>query len=313
MSSTRQTVSLSLDWRANPNHTGIIVASHRGYFAEADVEVSIIPAEPSRSPVAIVNAGEADLGVAFAGTVIEERARGNPLVSVAAVCPHHYSSLVTLASSGIHRPADLARKRYASFGHPRLEELLLTRMMEYDGVATPELDLRTVRFASVDLLVQGEIDYLWVFDAIEGIEAQVNGIELVSLRPDDYGIPSYEAPILFTNEACLNDPQRREALTRALAAIRRGYIEAAHEPDSTLDDIHAESDNMGGWLFANDAITLASQRMASHQYLTADEKTWGWHSAEGWANFARLLWQGGALDSIPEPEYHQYFTNDLLS
>ncbi len=149
-------IRIALDWAVNPNHIGIARAARRGYFAAAGVEAIILPAERDRTPVQIVLAGAADLAVAFAGTVIEGRAEGLPLIAVAAVSQRHDSSLVALASSGITRPADLAGKRYASFGHPALERAVITAMLRHDGATDPAIDLRAVRFAEVAGLVRGD-------------------------------------------------------------------------------------------------------------------------------------------------------------
>ena len=41
-------MTLLLDWFVNPNHGPIVIAEERGYFADAGLEVEVIPpADPS--------------------------------------------------------------------------------------------------------------------------------------------------------------------------------------------------------------------------------------------------------------------------
>lgn len=304
-------ITVALDWAVNPNHIGLIVAERQHHFERAGVEVDVLPAERDRGPVEMVLSGAADLGFAFAGTVIEGRARGEPLVSVAAVAKHHRSSLAAPADSGFTRFADLAGRRYASFGHPHLERAIITDMLRHDGAANPHFDLTVTRFAEVAGLVRGEFDFLWIYDAIEGIEAQSQGIALSLFSPADFGIPNYYAPVIFATDALLADHARRDAARRALQAMRQGYMDAARDPDAAISHLTSKALPVGSWLFATDAATTASMRaFAAGQ--RADGGDWGEQSLADWQDFAHFLWQRGALGDIPEPDYTAYFSNDLL-
>lgn len=39
-----------------------------------------------------------------------------------------------------------------------------------------------------DMLLKGEVDASWVFMGWEGVAAEVNGVELNSFNPEDYGV-----------------------------------------------------------------------------------------------------------------------------
>jgi ABC-type nitrate/sulfonate/bicarbonate transport system substrate-binding protein len=303
------TITVALDWAVNPNHIGLVLAQQRRYFAAEGVDVAVVPAEAARGPVTMVHEGATDLAYAFAGTVILARAAGEPLLSVAAVGQRHLSSLAVLAQSGIARPADLAGKRYASFGHPALERAVITAMMRHDGATDTAFDLSVTRFASLEGLVSGDFDCLWIYDAIEGIEAQTDGIALTTFAPGDYGIPNYYAPVLFAEEALLADPAKFDAARRALVAMRRGYLDAIADPDAVFDHLNANVLPIGDWPFTNPDATRLSLRALSQGWRADD---WGRQRLDDWQGFARFLWQHGALGAIPEPDYASYFTNRLL-
>lgn len=309
---TLPTIRLALDWAPNPNHAGLLVAHQRGYFAAAGVDAHFVPAERDRGLIDIMLAGAAELGFAFAGTVIERRALGESFVAVAALGQRHRSALAVLRDSGIMRPADLAGKRYASFGHAPLEEAIIRRMLAHDGAPDPAFHLTPVRFAAVAGLERGEYDFLWIYDGVEGVEAAVNGIALRTFAPSDYGIPNYYAPVIFAREDVMSDPDLRQAAQRFLAAAQRGYTAAAADPAGVMADMLAAAPALGDWLFTNDAVTRASLRFQAAAARADGAQPWGTQTLATWTDLPRLLWQDGALGAIPEPAYAQYFTNDLL-
>lgn len=303
------TITVALDWAVNPNHIGLVLAQQRRYFAAEGVDVAVLPAEEARGPVEMLREGAADLAYAFAGTVMLRQAAGEPFVAVAAVGQRHLSSLAVLASSGITRPADLVGKRYVSFGHPALERAVIAAMMRHDGATDTNFDLTVTRFAAVEGLVNDDFDCLWIYDAIEGVEAQADGIALTTFAPGDYGIPNYYAPVLFAQEALLADPAKRDAARRAMSAIRRGYLDAIADPDAAFAHLTTNALPVGSWLFTNPAASQASLRMLSQGWQTHD---WGRQQLDDWQDFAHFLWQNGALGQSAAPDYQRYFTNELL-
>lgn len=303
-------IRIALDWAPNPNHSGLFIAARRGLFA--GVEVVIVPAEVSRTVARVVLDGDADMAFAYAGTVIEARAAGQPLISVAAVARHHWSSLVALRKSGMQRPADLAGKRYASFGHPAIERAVIERMIANDGASDPHFDLRFVRFASFTGLQRGDYDFVWIYDGIEGLEAAGAGVDLVHFAPGDYGIPDYYAPTIIAHDDVRRDPQRREAARIFLAALRKGYQLAVSDPAGALADGQTLAPAYGGWMFASDDVSRASQAFCSARYLPEDGAPWGQQSSDRWTAFPQFLHAAGALGTAPQPEPTTLFTNELF-
>jgi ABC-type nitrate/sulfonate/bicarbonate transport system substrate-binding protein len=305
------TITIALDWAANPNHAGLIVAQREGYFDREGVDVQVLPAEADRTTAEAVQEGGADLGFAFAGTVMEARSADLPLVSVAAIGHQHHSSLVSLRSSGISRPAHLVGRRYASFGHRAIERAVIAEMMRADGVADPQFDMDAVRFASFDVLNNGEYDFFWIYDAIEGIDAQSQGIDLVSFAPSEYGVPNYYAPILFAHEGLLQDAAKRDAAQRALRALRAGYQLAWDDPDAVFSHFTTVVLPEGSWALPTDAVTHQSfDRLAA--YAREDTLPWGQQRLEDWQEFGHFLYAAGALGDDTEPDFSAYFTNALL-
>lgn len=306
-------ISIALDWAVNANHTGLFTALRHGYFEDEEIEVNILAPQRDRFVTEHVMSGEADLAYAFEGTVVDAQVHGDPLISVAAVARHHWSSLAVLASSAIQRPADLQGKRYAGFGHDAIEEAIISAMIRNDGVSDGSFHLAPVRFASIEVLLEGQADFFWIYDGIEGIDASERGVQLRLFSPAKYGIPDYYAPTIFAHEDLLNDPDRRDCARRFMRAMRGGYVFAAFHPDEAAKDLVELAPRYGGLYYRSADIARASQRFSSRRYLDDQRaESWGLQTLDRWTAFPNFLWQQGALGETQEPQYSQFFTNELL-
>ncbi len=306
--------SVALDWAANANHTGLFSALRRGYFEDEDIEVNIIAPHHDRFVTEHVLNGEADVAFAFEGTIVDAHVRGEPLLSVAAIARHHWSSLAVLASSNIRSPRDLRNKRYAGFGHDAIEEAIISEMIRNDGATDGAFQLASVRFAAVDVLLEDRADFFWIYDGIEGVDASERGIALRLFSPAQYRIPDYYAPVLFAHEDLLGDPDRRDIARRGMRAIRNGYLFATYHPDEAAEDLVAMAPKFGGLYHQSADIARVSQRDTSSRYIGEQSaENWGMQTLEQWTAFSNFLWQRGALGRVSEPNYAALFTNELLT
>ena len=77
-------VTVALDWTPNTNHIGLYVARDKGFYAEAGLEVEILPYGDTSSGTLISN-GVADFGVIGAIGFFTQRTAGADLKAVYAV------------------------------------------------------------------------------------------------------------------------------------------------------------------------------------------------------------------------------------
>ena len=163
-----QHVDVVLDWTPNTNHSGLYIAQARGYFARRRARRDDRRAgETSGSQ--LLAAGKADFAYTVAESLVPARDQGADLVSVATVIEHNTSSLISLRSSGITRPRDLAGHSYGSYGS-ELEEALIKKLVACDGGDPSAVTFTPL--ASDDFrigLTQHQFDTAWVFDAWDTI------------------------------------------------------------------------------------------------------------------------------------------------
>lgn len=233
---TLQSLRVALDWTPNINHVGLFVAREQGFYAEAGLEVGLLSPEAdhyARTPGKKLELGEADVAVAPFETVISLNNKANrvPVQAIFALLQEDLSRIVTLADSGLQRPAQLDGRRYASY-QARYEDHIVAELVRADG-GTGQLEwLYPAKLGIWNTLLEGHADATWIFDNWEGVEADGRGVALHRFALADYGIPYGYSPVLLAKTADLD--ARPEAFGAFAAATRRGCLHAVQHPAAAL-------------------------------------------------------------------------------
>jgi ABC-type nitrate/sulfonate/bicarbonate transport system substrate-binding protein len=103
---------LQLKWRHQFQFAGYYAALEKGYYREAGLDVTIMPASPSTDPVDVVLKGGADFGIASSELVLRY-AKGDPVVVLATIFQHSPLTLFVRSDTGIQSVRDLAGRRVA--------------------------------------------------------------------------------------------------------------------------------------------------------------------------------------------------------
>src|SRR5215217_3795970 len=153
----RTEFSLALDWYPNANHAGLYLALERDLFGAAGLAAEIYTPSDPTVVLQTVGAGQDTFGISYQTDVLLARAQDVPVVSIAALVQHPLLGIMSLASAGITRPADLAGKQVGYPGIPSQEAFLAT-MLENDGAAMDDIDLVNIDFNLVPGLISGQVD-----------------------------------------------------------------------------------------------------------------------------------------------------------
>jgi ABC-type nitrate/sulfonate/bicarbonate transport system substrate-binding protein len=295
-------VTLMLDWVPNTNHTGIFVAQAKGFFSEAGLEVEIIQPGEVFAEQAVVG-GAADFGVSFQEQVTLARADEVPIVSVAAIIQHNTSGFASRAELAIETPADWEGLRYGSYGNP-FEEPTLRVLMECANGDFDALEIVDTGFADpLALLDEKQTDLAWIFYAWQGVQADLQGIDLDIVMMEDWFvcIPDYYTPVFIVHQTTINE--RPELIRKFLLAISRGYEHAIDHPDEAATILLDAVPELG------EELVRASQAWLSPRY-KADALKWGEQSFSVWEDYSNWMAQNNI---IPNPiDASAAFTNDFL-
>ncbi|KXZ43661.1 hypothetical protein GPECTOR_83g273 [Gonium pectorale] len=229
-------VTVALDWTPNTNHTGFYVAKAKGWYAEAGLDVAVISPhvdEYKTTPASRVAEGSATFCVTPSESVISAHTWGDApgakpkLVAVASLLQDSTSAIVTLASSGIARPAQLDGKTYASYG-ARFEGRIVQQLIRNDGGKGDFQESTPPMLGIWDTLLKGEADATWVFMSWEGIEARLRGVELNAFGLEEFKVPYGYSPLLVAHPDTVRD--KADLVRSFLAATARAYEWAAAHP-----------------------------------------------------------------------------------
>ena len=304
---------LALDWTPNTNHTGFYVALSKGWFAEADLDVRVThPGEDNyaTTPARKLASGEVDLAVAPSESAIgfHTSERRTPLVAIAAILAKDASAVVTLAESGLERPAQLDAHTYASY-HARFEDPIVRRMIQRDGGRGEVELLYPDKLGIWNTLLGGQADATWIFKPWEGVQAEQQGVALNYFVLGDYGIPYGYSPVLLAHSDRL--AERAEAFRAFLRVARRGYAYAQRHPDEAADLLIATSE-----LSEERTFVRASQQVIG-AYYTHEDLPWGVMRPQIWQAFLTWLIEEGILTDrsgrvIADLEPTDLYTDEFL-
>lgn len=292
-----------LDWTPNTNHAGMYLAQAEGWYAEAGLDVELI--EPGEAgSLQVLAAGRADVAVSVQEEVTPAVAQGLPVRSVAAVIQHNTSSLVSLASDGIERPADLERATYGGYGGP-LEQALLKRLMECDGGDPDQLEAVDVGQADYRVgLERDQYDVVWIFDGWDGIRLRdLEGLDTNRIAFEDQlgCIPDWYTPVLASSTEV--QTERADDLRAFLAATAEGYQAAMADPAAAADALLEAAPDLDPDLVEASAEFLATR-------YADDPAVWGRQEARIWEDFTAFLTEAGMLSEPIDPA--AAWTNDFL-
>ena len=306
--SGRTPLTLALDWTPNTNHTGIYVALHNNWYEEEGIELTILPYGSVLTDI-LVSSEKADLGISSTEAIVADWAAGAPVVSVAAIIAHNTSSLAVRKDSGISRPSQLEGKIYGGYGAP-YEEPVISTIIKSDG-GTGVFKNVTIDVDALEALRSKRIDFTWIFDAWQGVQARREGFELLTFPIKDYGIPDYSTPNIITSPKTLSE--KKEALKKFMKATARGYEYArVHPKEAAQMLIDATPQDT----FPDPQLVFESQEYLSPRYADLG-RAWGVQSRESWHAYPEFMLKNKAIfDASGKPvetiEYEALYTNELL-
>jgi len=230
-------MTILLDWFVNPDHGPIIVAQELGYFAEQDLNVTIIaPANPS-DPPKMVAAGQADLAISYQPQLHLQIHEGLPLRRVGTLIATPLNCLLVLADGPIMSPADLAGKK-VGFSVGGVEEAVMDAILRHNGLSLDDVELVNVNWSLSPSLMSGQVDaVIGAFRNFELNQMQIEGVEGRCFFVEEHGIPSYDELIYVANA----DTMDKDQIARFLAATQKATQYIVNHPSESWDVFAATS------------------------------------------------------------------------
>lgn len=261
-------MTVMLDWFVNPDHAPLVVAREKGFFAEADLEVTLIaPADPN-DPPKMVAARRADLAVSYQPQLHLQAAEGMPLARVGTLVATPLNSLVVAADGPVGSLADL-KGRKVGYSVGGFEDAVLGAMLESAGLKLDDVTLVNVNFALSPAIYAGQVDaVIGAFRNFELNQMDIAGKPGRAFFPEEHGVPAYDELILVAHRDRLDDP----ALRRFLGAVERATQYIVNHPEESWGlFVRAYPDldddlNRRAWAATLPRFALRPAALDSHRY-----------------------------------------------
>jgi putative hydroxymethylpyrimidine transport system substrate-binding protein len=297
-----QSLSLMLDYYPNADHVGIYQAQAEGDFSRAGLKVAIQQPGDTTAPLKLLAAGKVDVAISYEPELLLARDKGQRLVAVGAVVQRPLTSIISIGSKHIRKPADLKGKRVGTAGIPYQDAFLKTILAKAN---VPESSVKTtaVGFKLVPTMVSGRVD------ATLGGYWNVEGVQLAQLhkkpniiRVDQAGVPTYDELVLVARQSSLAD--KGALIRRFVQALGRGYASARANPAAGIDAL------VGAGAKPR-KLTDATVRASLPAFFPAGSKPFGWMDPATWHAFGEWMLQNKLVGHDPHAE--SALTNEFLA
>ncbi|MET0029689.1 MAG: EAL domain-containing protein [Candidatus Thiodiazotropha sp.] len=282
-STPADSVVLQLKWKHQFQFAGYYAALEQGYYRDEGLAVEIREHAGEQSPIERLMSGEVNFAVSSANVALQ-RAKGYPVVALAAIYQHSPYALLVRADSGIRNASDLAGRRIM-LGTGTLDSALQA-MLKRAGLKDADYTRLPSSFDAMSL-VRGETDAFNAYMTDQGFLLQEIGVKPHFIKPRDYGIDFY-GDVLVTREQEIRDhPQRVE---RFLRATLKGWSYALDHVEEMVDLILQKYDTQG-----MSRAHLLYEAKASRELIEPLLVEIGYMNPERWAHIKSVFVELGLL------------------
>jgi len=233
--------TLILDFLPGGVHAGIYRAQAQGYYEANNVNLKIIEPTSTADTLKLIDAGQADFGIADGIDLANQISEGRSAKAIAAVVQVPLGGLITLEEEGITDPKQLEGKTIGITGVPSDEAIYKTIMTDAGGDPS-KAKVVTIGFNGVQNLETGKVAAFTGFWTADGVQVEQDGFPTTIFRLDENGGPTYPGLVIFsTEEKMASDPDLMRAF---LDATVRGYEETIADPEASIDDMLAEEPSL---------------------------------------------------------------------
>src|SRR5579862_1108760 len=202
-------VTLQLKWVTQAQFAGYFVAKDKGFYKEADLDVTINAGGPDVAPPQVIAGGGADVIIDWMPSALASREKGVPLVNISQPFKRSGLEITCRADSGVKTPADFKGKTVGVwFGGNEYPFLSWMAKLGLKTDGSPGGAKELKQGFNVDPLLQKQAECVSTMTYNEYwqvIDAGYKPDQLVVFNYTDQGVNTLEDG-LYVTEAKLKDP-----------------------------------------------------------------------------------------------------------
>ena len=227
-------LTLQLKWVTQAQFAGYYVALDKGFYKEADLDVTIKPGGPDIAPTQVLAGGGADVTVEWMPAALAAREKGLPMVNIAQPFKSSGMMLTCRKDTGVATTDDFKGKTLGVwfFGN----EFPFLSWMSQLGIPTDgsENGVKVLKQGfNVDPILNGQaacVSTMTYNEYWQVIDAGLKPSDLVTFKYEDQGVATLEDG-LYVLEHKLVDPAFEDKLVRFVRASMKGWKYAEANPD----------------------------------------------------------------------------------
>jgi NitT/TauT family transport system substrate-binding protein len=230
-------VTLQLKWVTQAQFAGYYVAKDKGFYKDANLDVTIKAGGPDIAPEQVIAGGGADVIVDWMPAALAAREKGVKLVNIAQPFKKSGLELTCRKETGIKQPADFKGKTLGVwfFGNEYpflawMAKLKLPTSGGKNGITVIKQGF------NVDPLLQKQADCISTMTYNEYwqvIDAGIPATQLVVFKYEDQGVATLEDG-LYAMEDKLKDPAFVDKMGRFVKASMKGWAYARAHADEAV-------------------------------------------------------------------------------
>lgn len=138
--------------------TNLLVEPEKGFFKSQGVELAYLPGAGGGDAIRNLLSGQADVAFTDPGSFFMALDKGEKLVAIYDIYPQNVFNVVSLKSSGIHKPADLKGKKIGVYSLASGTRQNLLVMLHQAGLKESDVTIVVTGLLNFAPLMQGQVD-----------------------------------------------------------------------------------------------------------------------------------------------------------
>ena len=280
-------LNVGLGWFPNVLHAPLFAANAEGAFADWGLDVTIESFAGSDRALDALVAGDVDVAVAGAATIVRRRECDQSLVPLAPLYQRAMTVLYTTPEA-FGGPLDGVESiRGRRVGMPLGAETgALGRLFLSQSGTLDDVDLVDLAGEERDALASGQADVV-TGSVLDPRELRADGVDVDVIRVADH-FPIY-GPTFVTTERVLSSSPA--AVAGFLAGVVAGWHHARTDPAAAIRAIEDHGNSLSEGAVTDLEYVLDTFGTSS----VVNDHGWGWHDASGWQRLSTALSQVGLL------------------
>jgi NitT/TauT family transport system substrate-binding protein len=230
---TAKPMRLTLNFLAGGPQAGFMYAKALGLYDKAGINLTIDEGRGSGTTAQLVATGQTDVGFADAPAAMQLRSKGAPVKIIAPILQTNGFAIITLESSGIAKPSDLAGKRLA-VQPGTAQTTLLQAILSANNIADKVDIVNIDPSALVGTLMEKKVDAILAGADFQSVQLRDRGQKVVDILYRDVGVPTVGLSIIARDDRIAADP---ELYRKFVAVSLEGWDLARKNPGAAAEAV----------------------------------------------------------------------------